>query len=328
MKKITLFILTIFTVATLFAAARPSLDGRAVVAESGTMPKGLFARTVGYLPGDSVTVTNPATGSTIDVLILGAIDPSEGVAILLSPEAAEGLRIKPESNVQVKLTKRAGSLDENANGSAVLSESTSNETSAPEKNETASEPETAETESAPETEVTPKTEEIPAVAENTLSESEAPVVAVEEEPEPVAPLPEKKDEVIEETPVVAENTEPYEEIPVVREPEKKTVPEYEEIPVVAETKPAQKVTGTVYEELPPLPEDEVEKVVVIETEKEEPEKATAELPAPTEEIVSAESEIPTEEAVPVTDAEKLQPVILVETEKVTSEEEDLQPVIE
>ena len=108
MKKITFFILTIFTVATLFAAARPSLDGRAVVADSGTMPRGLFARTVGYLPGDSVTVTNPATGSTVDVLILGAIDPSEGVAILLSPEAAEGLRIKPESNVQVKLTKRSG----------------------------------------------------------------------------------------------------------------------------------------------------------------------------------------------------------------------------
>ncbi len=120
MRKTAVFILTIFLSASLFAVARPSLDGRAVVADEGTMPKGLFARTVGYLPGDSVTVTNPATGSSVDVLILGAIDPSEGVAILLSPQAADALRIKRNSNVQVKLTKRAGNLDANASGSAVL----------------------------------------------------------------------------------------------------------------------------------------------------------------------------------------------------------------
>ena len=123
MKKIIGFVLTLFTVATLFAAARPSLDGRALVADAGSMPKGLFARTIGYLPGDSVSVTNPATGSTVDVLILGAIDPSEGVAILLSPEAANKLSITRDSNVQVKITKRAGSLDETASGAAVVSES-------------------------------------------------------------------------------------------------------------------------------------------------------------------------------------------------------------
>lgn len=123
MKKIIGFVLTLFTVATLFAAARPSLDGRALVADSGSMPKGLFARTIGYLPGDSVAVTNPSTGSTVDVLILGAIDPSEGVAILLSPEAADKLNITKDSNVQVKITKRAGSLDEVASGAAIVSES-------------------------------------------------------------------------------------------------------------------------------------------------------------------------------------------------------------
>lgn len=129
MKKIAAFILTIFTVATLFAAALPSLDGRAVVADQGTMPRGFFARTVGYLPGDSVTVTNPESGISTEVLVLGAIDPSEGVAILLSPEAAEALKITPGSNVQVKLTKRSGSIDENANGSAVLSKDSSDEDS-------------------------------------------------------------------------------------------------------------------------------------------------------------------------------------------------------
>ncbi|MBQ6780348.1 MAG: SPOR domain-containing protein [Treponema sp.] len=123
MKKIISFAVTLFTVATLFAAARPSLDGRALVADAGAMPKGLFARTIGYLPGDSVSVTNPATGSTVDVLILGAIDPGEGVAILLSPEAADKLNITKDSNVQVKITKRAGSLDETVSGAAMLSES-------------------------------------------------------------------------------------------------------------------------------------------------------------------------------------------------------------
>lgn len=122
MKKIISFILTAFTVAILFAAARPSLDGRAVVADEGQMPKGLFARTIGYLPGDSVRVTNPANGSTVDVLILGSIDSSEGIAILLSPQAAESLSIKKDSNVQVKITKRTGSLDENVSGAAVLAD--------------------------------------------------------------------------------------------------------------------------------------------------------------------------------------------------------------
>ena len=121
MRKILVFILTIFTVALIFGAARPSLDGRALVADSGTMPKGFFARTVGYLPGDSITVTNPTNGASVDVLILGAIDPSEGVAILLSPEAADSLNIKKGSNAQVKLTKRSGSLESNARGSAVVS---------------------------------------------------------------------------------------------------------------------------------------------------------------------------------------------------------------
>lgn len=120
MKKLTALLATIFTVATLFAAARPSLDGRAQVCEEGAMPRGLFARTVGYLPGDSVTVTNPLNGKVIDVLILGAIDPSEGVAILLSNEAANALDIEKDSNVQVKITKRTGRLDETVNGEAIL----------------------------------------------------------------------------------------------------------------------------------------------------------------------------------------------------------------
>ncbi len=122
MKKIISFAVTVCAVATLFAVSRPSLDGRAVVADTGVMPKGMFARTIGYLPGDSVAVTNPATGSSVDVLVLGAVDPSDGVAILLSPEAADRLQIRKNANVQVKITKRTGSPDEAVFGTAVLAE--------------------------------------------------------------------------------------------------------------------------------------------------------------------------------------------------------------
>ena len=46
MKKILSLILT-FCVGIVFSFANPSLDGRAVVAENGVFPPGLFAKTVG-----------------------------------------------------------------------------------------------------------------------------------------------------------------------------------------------------------------------------------------------------------------------------------------
>lgn len=121
MRRLIFTLATVVSIVSLaFAASRPSLDGRAVVAEEGVMPAGLFAKTVGYLPGDSVSVTNPATGITINVLVLGSIDPSAGVAILLSPEAADKLFITPETHTQVKITKRVGMLDESVSGSGTL----------------------------------------------------------------------------------------------------------------------------------------------------------------------------------------------------------------
>ena len=132
MRRFIFSLLIISLTATLaFATSKPSLDGRAVVAEEGVLPAGLFAKTVGYLPGDSVSVTNPATGITINVLILGSIDPSAGVAILLSPEAADKLFITPDSNTQVKITKRTGMLDEAGSGSGTLVADTSTDTLLP-----------------------------------------------------------------------------------------------------------------------------------------------------------------------------------------------------
>ncbi|MBQ0051509.1 MAG: SPOR domain-containing protein [Treponema sp.] len=270
MKKLSVFILTIFTMATLFAVARPSLDGRAVVAESGTMPKGLFARTVGYLPGDSVTVTNPATGSTTDILVLGAIDPSEGVAILLSPEAAEALRIQPNSNVQVKLTKRSGSLDENATGSAVLSneEDESAAMDSVSGSEIAAEPESNEneiaentenieipadsTESAASEENTEIAEEVP--AENAESEGSASDESYVEE---VVAAEDSEEELAAEA-VSVENAEVV-ELPAEPEPETNTAEllvetAEEEIPAVAEVVESENLQPVILvQEEPPAP---------------------------------------------------------------------------
>ena len=107
----------------LFASFSPSLDGRAVVVDEGVFPQGLFAKTVGYLPGDTISVTNVAGDNTIDILVIGSLDASEGVAIMLSPEAAEAIWINKNDNKIVKITKRSG-LDERVYGNAIISKST------------------------------------------------------------------------------------------------------------------------------------------------------------------------------------------------------------
>lgn len=126
MRKVVVSIPFLLLGTSLFAAAaKPSIDGHAVVAEANAFPKGLFAKTVGYMPGDSIVVTNPSTGKSVTVLVLGSIDASEGVAILLSKEAADSLQIKKGSNIQVKITKRDEALGEDMTtvGKAVLEDS-------------------------------------------------------------------------------------------------------------------------------------------------------------------------------------------------------------
>ena len=103
----------------LFASFSPSLDGRAVVVEDGVFPQGLFAKTVGYLPGDVISVASISGDSTVDILVIGALDPSEGVAIMLSPEAATAIGIDRSANNIVKITKRSGQ-DDRVFGTAVI----------------------------------------------------------------------------------------------------------------------------------------------------------------------------------------------------------------
>ena len=211
MKKILSLVFTVFTVATIFAAARPSVDGRAVVCEEGEMPKGLFAKTIGYLPGDSVTVTNPANGTTVDVLVLGSIDSGEGVAILLSSEAAEKLLIKKDSNVQVKITRRTGSIDESVSGTAVLTEESEENVSEPEAEQNIAESEENQDSVEFEEAETPVDENKISESDSVITECETPVEDTETvEPENTEPVEENtgskaESEVLEEKPEDIEN---------------------------------------------------------------------------------------------------------------------------
>lgn len=123
MKKNSVVSFFVVAAVFVFTSASPSVDGRAVVAEKNELPEGLFAKTVGYLPGDSISVTNMATRTTSEILVVGALDASEGVAILLSPEAANALGIPKNSNNIVQITKRSGQLDEAFTGNAIIARS-------------------------------------------------------------------------------------------------------------------------------------------------------------------------------------------------------------
>ena len=208
----------------MFASFSPSLDGRAVVVDDGVFPQGLFAKTVGYLPGDIISVTNIAGDATVDILVIGALDPSEGVAIMLSPEAAQAMGIEKGSNNIVKITKRSGQ-DERVYGNAVISKSAAEiddwddesfDNIADEENtEAFVEPEAqpAEEEAAPE-EAAPETEED--FAEESFEEEESAFEEPEveedfEEGEFEEEFAEPEEEAAEETPAEEEAEEEAEE---------------------------------------------------------------------------------------------------------------------
>ena len=119
MKKLIGIICSLLICGTLFTSFSPSLDGRVIVVDQGEFPQGLFAKTVGYLPGDIISVANITGENTVDLLVIGALDPSEGVAIMITPEAAQAIGIEKDSNNIVKITKRSGQ-DERVYGTAVI----------------------------------------------------------------------------------------------------------------------------------------------------------------------------------------------------------------
>lgn len=269
MKKILSLVFAVFTVATIFAAARPSVDGRAVVCEEGEMPKGLFAKTIGYLPGDSVTVTNPANGTTVDVLVLGSIDSGEGVAILLSSEAAEKLLIKKDSNVQVKITRRTGSIDESVSGTAVLTEESEENVSEPEAEQNIAESEENQDSVEFEEAETPVEENKISESDSEITECETPVEDTETvEPENTEPVEENtgskaESEVLEEKPedIENENSEVFDADSFDEEAEAPADEQKEDLSESVETEELSEPEDTNTENSPePSEEDNSEKI--------------------------------------------------------------------
>ena len=257
-------ILTVTAGCLMFASFSPSLDGRAVVVDKGVFPQGLFAKTVGYLPGDIISVTNIAGDSTIDLLVIGALDPSEGVAIMLSPEAADAMGIDKGANNIVKITKRSGQ-DERVYGNAVISKSAAEiddfddgnfENISAEENTDAFDEEEAETEEAMELPVAEEEEE------EALDEEAEEDFA--EEPEDELPAEEEAD--FEES---ADETEEADEEAFEEEAFDDEAEEPEEAPADDEDEAEEEAFDD--EALSELPEEEAE-----EEFTEEPEEAETE----------------------------------------------------
>ena len=88
------FLAVLFTLGLTFSLSATSSsveyeDGGAVIAKSSQLPRGLFSKARGYLPGDSITVTNPDTGRAVQVLNLGKLDNNSDYALLISQEAGK-----------------------------------------------------------------------------------------------------------------------------------------------------------------------------------------------------------------------------------------------
>ena len=93
------------------SASKPSLDGRAVVAAQGELPPGLYVKSAAFLPGDTVLITNPAAKVSVEALVFASFSASDGIAVVLSPEAAKLLFIERGSNSIVQVTKNGGDME-------------------------------------------------------------------------------------------------------------------------------------------------------------------------------------------------------------------------
>lgn len=319
-------IVTVLSACLLFASFSPSLDGRAVVVDEGVFPQGLFAKTVGYLPGDIISVASISTDTTVDLLVIGALDPSEGVAIMLSPEAASAIGIEKSANNIVKITKRSGQ-DDRVYGTAVIAKNNVatdytpaeaeefDSTIANEDEETFDDSEAEEFEE--EEEAFEEETEVP--VEETADEEIDAEETVEEEPAEETIEEAVEEEAVEEEAVeeelaeieepleeeqIEETAEPLEEETEVEEevPEYETITAEEEEPEVEEEAPIEEnveeeaeedIEAEPFEEEPAEPEEEIESEAIDADELEDlPEEETVE-EAPVEE--APEDEIPVEE---------------------------------
>ena len=272
MKKLIGIICSLLICGTLFTSFSPSLDGRAIVAEEGVLPQGLFAKAFGYLPGDSISVTSLSSKESVDILVIGALQSKEGIAILLSPEAAVALGISKTTNNVVKITKRSGQLDEAVVGTAVIGSAAEDFASYDNSEETDDDDEEVAEEFIDEDSVNfavaaeSKVEETPVDSEAVEADVEY-ISATEPEAEEVVAEVENADETTVEKDVVVitpteetaeENSLPEEAVAAAPEAEEKSAEEVVEEPVEDE----EEVIAEEYVEADDLYDfdDETEKV--------------------------------------------------------------------
>lgn len=308
MKKFLSGILFLLISVFIFADSSASVEGVIEVAGKDELPAGYFGKAAGYLPGDSVSITNPNTGITLQILNLGTLDASGGIAILISEESAKSLGIERNSGVKVKLAPRSGYFDETVSGSAVLDEKTLPAEKEEPSVETPSEPAVqAEPEAAPqsaenvavvaaETAAPVAVAGVPLIADTDDSgeEENAQVSAVEDESE----VPADEDNPADESETSAEeNISEDEETAADEEPSVESVEEETEPVVVEAPAPIEECevpeADEAAAEIPEEPYEDYESVEDGFLES----KEAVEQPSPAEE--SEEEAVAVEEPAPI-----------------------------
>ena len=347
MKKLFSGLLVFLLAVTMFADSKDVVEGVIEVADEGKFPAGHFGQAAGYLPGDSIFVSNPATGVTLQFLNLGTLDSAEGVAVLLSKESAKTLGLDKDKNVRCKLNMRYGSFDESVVGQAVIDESDAARMNDKKENAELAKADVevpAEEKAAEPVAV----EEIP--AETVEAVAAETVEAVAEETVPAAGVPLIEEEEIAEETVEDIPAETEEAVAVAVESEEEIIEDYEmddedfagtkkavEAPSPAEIAEVEEEKENTAEEIVAA-EAVTEEAVAAEAVNEEAvnEKAVTEeavteetiaeeVPAEektapvVEESVLAEVETKAVEEENVAEDEEYAPIVLVPTEKVVPE---------
>ena len=319
MKKLFSGLLVFLLAVTMFADSKDVVEGVIEVADEGKFPAGHFGQAAGYLPGDSIFVSNPATGVTLQFLNLGTLDSAEGVAVLLSKESAKTLGLDQEKNVRCKLNMRYGSFDESVVGQAVIDESDAARMNDKKENAELAKADVevpAEEKAAEPVAV----EEIPAET----------VEAVAEETVPAAGVPLIEEEEIAEETVEDIPAETEEAVAVAVESEEEIIEDYEmDDEDFAGTKKAVEAPSPAeIAEVEEEKENTAEEIVAAEAVTEEAvteEIIAEEVPAEektapvVEESVLAEVETKAVEEENVAEDEEYAPIVLVPTEKVVPE---------
>ena len=334
MKKLFSGLLVFLLAVTMFADSKDVVEGVIEVADEGKFPAGHFGQAAGYLPGDSIFVSNPATGVTLQFLNLGTLDSAEGVAVLLSKESAKTLGLDKDKNVRCKLNMRYGSFDESVVGQAVIDESDAARMNEKKENaelakadvevpaeEKAAEPVAVE-EIPAETVESVAEETVPAAGVPLIEEEEIAEETVEDIPaeteEAVAVAVESEEEIIEDyemddedfagTKKAVEAPSPA-EIAEVEEEKENTAEEIVTEEAVAEEAVTEEAVNEeiIAEEVP------AEEIIAEEVPAEE---KTAPV---VEESVLAEVETKPVEEENVAEDEEYAPIVLVPTEKVVPE---------